>query len=534
MTTCPRLTGAEKGTSDLMTTSKLKTSVQAELELASAAGEEIQPASDITSQSHRGAQWVQAFLLTVFYAIPAIRCFYTAGFADLDVWWHLRTGEWILQHRAMPHTDPFSTFGAGKPWDAYSWLFELLILQLFQRMGLTGIVTFSIGMVLIFTVFLHRMIRRLQADFTIGILLTFVACYCLTPLNMPRSWWFTIIFFVLELDILMQARKTGKTGELLWLPLMFMLWGNLHIKFVYGFIMLFIALVEALLAQHWSCIQTRLRPLWLFATLISCVLAVLINPNGWGILAVVYQQASDKDLLYKLSEMQAMAFRSLGDFIVLLFALAATAALARARRIQLFEILLLTFAIIVAFRAQHDAWVVVTTACAILASELKGRSENVLRLTAPGVAGAAVAASLLVILIFRTLHVDNARMQAILAEHLPVRAVEVVKKRSYSGPLYNDYGWGGYLMWSLRMPVSIDGRTNIPGADAHLDRNVATWAGSPDWASDPDLAGAGLVIGPADAPLVQLLRMDPRFELAFEDKVAAVFIARKPRLGAPQ
>ena len=96
------------------------------------------------------AQWAQALLLTVFYAIPAIRCFYMAGFVDFDVWWHLRTGEWIMQHHALPHIEPFSSFAAGRPWNAYSWLFELLILQLFQQLGLTGIVAYTIGMVLIF------------------------------------------------------------------------------------------------------------------------------------------------------------------------------------------------------------------------------------------------------------------------------------------------------------------------------------------------------------------------------------------------
>lgn len=50
----------------------------------------------------------------------------------------------------------------------------------------------------------------------------------------------------------------------------------------------------------------------------------------------------------------------------------------------------------------------------------------------------------------------------------------------------------------------------------------------PQLASDPDLTSAKLVIGPASAPLTQILQLDPRFVLVFEDKVAAVFIARNP------
>ena len=84
----------------------------------------------------------------------------------------------------------------------------------------------------------------------------------------------------------------------------------------------------------------------------------------------------------------------------------------------------------------------------------------------------------------------------------------------------------GYLIWALRMPVSIDGRAAFYG-DQAIDRSVATWAGAPDWNSDPELKSAGLVIGPVKAPLTQLLRMDPHFQLIFEDKLAAVFVARR-------
>jgi hypothetical protein len=76
------------------------------------------------------------------------------------------------------------------------------------------------------------------------------------------------------------------------------------------------------------------------------------------------------------------------------------------------------------------------------------------------------------------------------------------------------------------MPVSMDGRQNVYG-DEQISLSDDTWNGRPDWASDPDLKKAGLVIGPVNASLTQLLRMDPRFELGYEDKLAAVFIARK-------
>jgi hypothetical protein len=72
----------------------------------------------------------------------------------------------------------------------------------------------------------------------------------------------------------------------------------------------------------------------------------------------------------------------------------------------------------------------------------------------------------------------------------------------------------------------MDGRTNVYG-DERLTRNLSTWAGAPDWASNPELAGASVVIGHADAPLTALLRHDRRFELVHQDAVATVFVARR-------
>ena len=470
--------------------------------------------------------WAQGCVLVALYAASAILCLRIASVSDPDAWWHLRAGEWIMQHFAVPQTDPFSSFGAGKPWVAYSWLYELLIFQLFQKLGLVGIVAYTTGMAVAVTVFLHRMIRRLQADFTFAVLLTAVACSCMIRLDAPRPWWFTILFFVMELDLLMQARKTGKIRGLLWLPLIFALWANLHIQFIDGLVVLAIALAESVLARRWTVIQTRMRPGRLCGIFVACLLAPLANPYGWRIYQVAYDLAAQPGVMNKVGELTALPFRSLDDWLLLLLLVAAVAVLARARRFALFEILLLAFAVVVTFRSQRDLWVGVVVASAILAAELTGNDKNRFQLTASAVPFVAVATALIVSLGMLFLHVNNARLGTDLARGMPVRAVEVVKEKGWSGPLYNDYTWGGYLIWALRMPVTIDGRAALYG-DERIYRSDDTWNGRPDWASDPDLQKAGLVIGPVKASLTQLLRMDPRFEPAYEDKLAAVFVARR-------
>src|SRR6185436_6443185 len=75
-------------------------------------------------------------MLGVVFLVPVVYAF--AGINDLDIWWHLRTGEWIVTHRALPWTDPFSV--AGGAWVAYTWLFELVAFASHATFGLMGIV----------------------------------------------------------------------------------------------------------------------------------------------------------------------------------------------------------------------------------------------------------------------------------------------------------------------------------------------------------------------------------------------------------
>ena len=141
--------------------------------------------------------------------------------------------------------DPFSGPNVGRPWQAYSWLFELLTTQLFQRFGLVGLAGYTVGMVLAITVALRHLIQRLQSDLLVTVLLTVAACFSLGHVLTPRPWLFSILFFILEVDILMRARKTGRTRELLWLPVIFAIWSNVHIQFIDGLVVLAIALGEA-------------------------------------------------------------------------------------------------------------------------------------------------------------------------------------------------------------------------------------------------------------------------------------------------
>jgi hypothetical protein len=415
----------------------------------------------------------------------------------------------------------------GKPWQAYSWLFELITFHLFHRFSLAGIVGYTIGMIVAITVSLHHLVKRLQRDFTIVIFLAGTVCLTLGRLYTPRPWLFSILFFVLELDILMHARRSGRLREFVFLPVLFAVWVNVHIQFIDGLVVLALAMAESFfLAFKRIRNSVGISPLPLAITCAVSLLATLVNPYGWHIYQVAHDLAAQPGPLSFVMELQPLPFRNWTDYSVLFLAFAAVAALARVRRFLPFETALFLFAAIVSFRSQRDLWIVVIIAAVILASTIEGRSTPV-RLPALASLPLTVSAVVILLLGSRLMHIDNAELNKRLSCTLPVKAVEAAKTRQYPGPIYNNYGWGGYLIWELRQPVSIDGRAALHG-DERINRSRRTWDGEPDWATDPQLLSAGLVVAPVKSPLTQLLRLDPKFKLTYEDQQAALFLRNPP------
>jgi hypothetical protein len=480
--------------------------------------------------SDKATRIANTIVLAILFGASALMCVHAANATDFDLGWHLRTGEWILQHHAVPQTDPFSGTLAGKPWQAYSWLFEVLLTKLVQNLGLVGIVAYTGSMVMAITIALYHLVRRLQGDFSLAVLLTFVTGFSLAHLYTPRPWMFTILFFALELNILMHARRTGRVRELAWLPLIFCLWANIHIEYIDGLLVLGLAFAESILAHWWSAAETRVKPGWMAGALFVSVLATLANPYGWRVYGVVFDYgsrlAATGSALNRVSELQAIPFRDISDFLILTLALASAAALAWHRRLVVFETGLLIFAAVVSFRSQRDIWVIATVSAVILASRVVVASRAVIRVPKFAAALAVVAAGLIVFAGFRLMRVNNAMLQAQIEKTLPAKAVKAIQAGGYTGLVYDDYNWGGYLIWALKQPVVIDGRASFYG-DERIDRSIRTWTGQKDWASDPGLRASSIVIGPANEALTQLLRTDSRYQLIYEDKMAAVFAARK-------
>src|SRR5437763_4176325 len=82
---------------------------------------------------------VNLSLLVAVLLIPAALGSSNTIFNDGDVSWHIAAGQWILGHKAIPHTDPFSFTWFGKPWVPIEWLAELIYASAYRLAGYGGV-----------------------------------------------------------------------------------------------------------------------------------------------------------------------------------------------------------------------------------------------------------------------------------------------------------------------------------------------------------------------------------------------------------
>jgi hypothetical protein len=454
---------------------------------------------------------------------------------DPDIWWHLRTGQWIVEHGTVPTMDTFSAHGMGKPWVAYSWLFEVLVYGLHQVFGLVGLVLYTTALSWMVAVALHLLVRRFEPRFTHEIALTALGLCGLLRALTPRPWLFTILFFIVELNILMAAHRSGKARRLILLPLLFALWANLHIQFIYGLIPLGLAAIEAVINRFFrrlpaaGNVHTIPCSQWLII-LAACAVATLATPYRVSLYGTIFELIRQTGPFQYVSEFVALGFRSLADWCVLAATLGAAFSLGWWRQTQPFPLLLLAAGAFLSYRARRDVWFVVVAAVGIIATRhaTVGSVERFL-LTRGRILLVVGAVMAMLVVVGRLRHISEEHLQAILAEHYPAAAAAIIEERDYPGPLYNHFNWGGYLIWRLpHLPVAMDGRTNVHG-DARIEQSLRTWTGKRGWTSDPELTAARLILAGVDWPLASLLRLDSRFTLVYEDAIAVVFTAQPDR-----
>lgn len=207
-----------------------------------------------------------------------------------DIWWQLRTGEYILEHNQVPDTDVFSYTQAGEPWVNVKWGFEVLMALSSKLGGPEMTVLLQVPATLLIMIFVVGIYRQLfpfsgappPALVLSLLVMVFTIAFRLNGRPEMSSHVLTMVYIYLYL----RHRNRNDWRILLLIPLQ-MLWANLHEGYGVGMVLIAIFIISAWMEQ-WL-FKSEPKDLNNSAIRLSIagvvgMLAVVIHPSGFTML----------------------------------------------------------------------------------------------------------------------------------------------------------------------------------------------------------------------------------------------------------
>jgi hypothetical protein len=470
--------------------------------------------------------------------------------ADSDTWWHLKSGQLMVEQGRILLTDPFSYTRGGQPWFDHGWLAQIGIYLLYRAGGFPGLALGLAALVTSIFVLVYRQSPGspyLRAFTTLLAAITSSSIWAARPQIVSFSLA-AVVYFLLD-----RYKHRRERKYLYPLPLVVLLWANVHGGFATAFILLLCYLAGETLSWllgGWNEAQPSLKqPLSIAVATAFCLLVVPLNPNGAKMLAYPFRTVSIGVLRDYIQEWASPDFHQLFVHPFIWLFLAVLIAVARSgRRIDLTDLTLVGGFAYMGLLASRNIALFALVAGPILARyaepALAGLPENprlsqlLLRpaaLPSPGRSLLSAVNWLLLLLIVLAGAVKCAvvvlpsTLHKTEVEGYPAHAVDFIQREQPPGPLFNSYNWGGYLIWRLwpEYPIFVDGRTDLYD-DAFLREYLDVALAHPGWQGVLDRYGVNLVLIESDGLLARFLARERGWQMAYRDDLAAVFLRSPP------
>lgn len=380
------------------------------------------------------------FLLLFILSIRPLR--------DFDIWFHVKSGEVFVKQGIITH-DVFSYTAAGRRWYPYEWLYQVSMYGVQQLFGFEAIkVVTAVFITVLFFFFWKIITRFFRAPPLVAAIVSFFFFVSIHEFFTSRPHIPAYMLFTITLYIILLWVVEGK-NKLLFLVPVFLAWANFH-----GSVFLGILLLPAYAGVSFL-LKNRRGLLLLSATPIAFLLTILppIKTIQYELLWEFYKNL---DLIRKFidewtplsTNPYAFVFYTVSTItIVLLYSLI----LARNKKLQSLWLLLplLPFPFL-AYTASRNIFFGYLTLSLMLTVILTSITKRWV-LFAVGTLLVAIHVWIL--------------SQKLTPERLyyPVNAVEFIKKENLKGNMFNEYGYGGYLLYHLypERKVFFDGRTDV-------------------------------------------------------------------------
>ena len=430
-------------------------------------------------------------VLPAVVAIAAFALAIVRPSADPDMFWHLASGRWMVEHRDILRIDEFSSTVAGREYSVGEWLGQVVLYASYALGGWSGVVLLRGALVAFGAFFLTRASLRGGAHPAVALSVVALALLLSSIVWTDRPHLFTLALFPLLLDLLLAARA-GNTRLLFALPPLLLVWTDLHGGYALGLALVGLFAIDAVIARRAA------RPFVIAAMLAG--LATLLDPGSLGFGAAAAHAASPPRFIVEESPPDVL---TPAGFVFALFILGVMAVALRAGG-TLLDALIIVPLLWLGLSAQRNMPYFAMATAPYLARQipaalpwLRGRLDRIRlpRAALPG-AVAGVAAMALIGLWSLPAAPDE---RAYPSGALPAL-------RQGTGTLLNEYDWGGYLIWRApERKVFLDGRLFPFLPEVFADWNEAVKLG-PRWRAVLLRYGVRSVLLKPDRALVGALR----------------------------
>lgn len=451
-------------------------------------------------------------------------------FDDPDLWWHLKLGQIIWTTHSIPTTEIFSHTAAGHPWIPHEWLSQLSMFLAYRISAYSGLMLWLLTFTSVLLILLYGYSYAYAKNAKIAFLGAVIGWYFATVGMAIRPLMLGHILLIVELLVLQLGRTTN--SRWFWaLPPLFGIWVNCHGSYSIGLLILLITLSCAFLTLRVGPIVSSAwlpqpRRTLILASIASGV-ALFCNPMGWKLLTyplnVLFLQHTGLSSVEEWQPLPLLDLRAAG--LLLILGAIALAAAARKIEIRVEESLLLSIGGVLAVQHQRMLFLfgilAAPVVCRLLAHSWTGYDSK-RDLPVANAVGIVIA-----IVVVVASFPSQAELASQVVKDSPVGAVEFIRNANLKGPMLNDYGFGGYLIWALpEHKVFVDGRADVfdwSGVLATFKR----WALLEE---DPQILlnryQIQFCVLNTGAPVGRVLPYLPGWRKAYQDAQASVFVRR--------
>lgn len=223
------------------------------------------------SKSLRFVALTLLFLLAIAFSLKQL--------IEPDLWWQLRTGEWILQTKSIPHADPFSFTYNNTPWQNIKWGYEIIIATLSNTLGVEMILLLQVCCSCLLIYLLLKLTKTLspatpQSITYLIVGLSFIAVeYRITG----RSESISQVLFLVVCLLLLSFRNKP-TRHIWWIPVVMMCWANLHEAFGIGLVVLLLFTLTLWMEALYTRTQSKEQAIKHTQVFATSLVAICINP----------------------------------------------------------------------------------------------------------------------------------------------------------------------------------------------------------------------------------------------------------------